>query len=125
MTDDLTKINGVGPATIAKLNSRGIDSFTQIAALTDDQVFQLNEELDLRDNIINSDWRGQAEKLVGEQPKSDPEPKAGDTYPFRVNRDFWAGERGNAERIRKGTVIELPLEQAIDGVETGALSRVK
>lgn len=42
--------------------------------------------------------------------------------PVRINRDFW-----DASGVRhcKGTVVEVPVEAALDGVETGALSRVK
>jgi len=42
--------------------------------------------------------------------------------PVRINRDFWSDD---GERHRKGTVVEVPVEAALDGVETGALSRVK
>lgn len=42
--------------------------------------------------------------------------------PVRINRDFWSED---GERHRKGTVVEVPVEAALDGVETGALSRVK
>lgn len=42
--------------------------------------------------------------------------------PVLVKRDYWdAG--GN--RIRSGSVVEVSVEQALDGVESGALSRVK
>lgn len=40
----------------------------------------------------------------------------------RIERDFW-NEDGT--RHRKGTVVEVPVETALDGVESGALSRVK
>lgn len=42
--------------------------------------------------------------------------------PVRVKRDFW--DAGGA-RHRKGTVVEVSVEAALDGIETGALSRVK
>lgn len=42
--------------------------------------------------------------------------------PVRINRDFWDSE---GTRHRKGTVVEVPVEAALDGVESGALSRVK
>lgn len=42
--------------------------------------------------------------------------------PVRIERDFWDAD-GN--RHRKGTVVEVPVDAALDGVETGALSRVK
>lgn len=40
----------------------------------------------------------------------------------RVLRDFWDDD---GERIRKGTVTEVSVEAALDGVENGILSRVK
>ena len=39
-----------------------------------------------------------------------------------ILRDYW-DERG--ERQPKGKEVDLPAEDAMDGVETGALSRVK
>ena len=47
------------------------------------------------------------------------------TVTVRVNRDFWVGKPGQAERIRKGTIVDVPVDAALDGVESGALSRVK
>lgn len=131
MTDDLSKISGIGPATVEKLKSRGITAFAQIAELTDDQVLQLNDELDLRDGIINGDWRSQAKVLAG--GLSDPLPESTgsgpgetssvtQTVPVRINRDFWDTE---GVRQRKGSVIEVSIEEAFAGLESGALSRVK
>ena len=40
----------------------------------------------------------------------------------RVVRDRWDE---NGERIRAGTEIELPVDEAMDGVEDGSLTRVK
>lgn len=45
-----------------------------------------------------------------------------------INRDFWVKNDKEGEpaiRYRKGTVIDVPVEAALDGIETGALSRVK
>jgi len=47
------------------------------------------------------------------------------TIAVRVMRDFWIGEGDNVERIRKGTIVDVSIETALDGVESGALSRVK
>lgn len=44
----------------------------------------------------------------------------------RINRDFWAKNHdGEVTRHRKGTEIDVPVEAALEGIETGALSRVK
>ena len=40
----------------------------------------------------------------------------------RINRDYWDDE---GTRYRKGTEVDVPIEAAMDGIETGALSRVK
>lgn len=40
----------------------------------------------------------------------------------RVLRDFW-DDKG--ERHAKGSIVEVPVEAALDGVEAGKLSRVK
>lgn len=126
--DDLTQIARVGPATVEKLNGRGITSFAQIAELTDDQVLQLNEELELRNAIIDHDWRAKATELAGaagSTPQGAPRAKKAEkaqTVSVRINRDFWDAK---GERHRKGTVIDVSVEEALDGAETGALSRVK
>lgn len=40
----------------------------------------------------------------------------------RIERDFWDAE---GARHRAGTEVDVPVEAALDGIETGALSRVK
>jgi len=70
-----------------------------------------------------SDERLQQEinKAQGGAPVA-PKAAAGRPLPFRINRDFW-DEAG--ERYRKGSIVEMSAEEALDGVESGALSRVK
>jgi hypothetical protein len=48
--------------------------------------------------------------------------KSDKLIPVHVNRDFWDE---NGERVRKGTIVEVAVEVALDGVENGSLSRVK
>lgn len=44
----------------------------------------------------------------------------------RIERDFWVkNDKGETIRHRKGTMIDVPVEAALEGIETGALSRVK
>jgi hypothetical protein len=44
----------------------------------------------------------------------------------RIERDFWVkNDAGETIRHRKGTMIDVPVEAALEGIETGALSRVK
>lgn len=40
----------------------------------------------------------------------------------RIERDFWDAD---GTRHRAGTEVDVPVDAALDGVETGALSRVK
>lgn len=42
--------------------------------------------------------------------------------PVTIKRDFWDGD---GVRHRKGTIVEVPVDAALEGVESGALSRVK
>lgn len=44
------------------------------------------------------------------------------TLDVEILRDFWDE---NEERHPAGTVVTLPLEPALDGIESGALRRVK
>lgn len=44
------------------------------------------------------------------------------TVACTVLRDFWPEE---GVRMRAGTVIDVPVEDAMDGVENGTLSRFK
>jgi predicted flap endonuclease-1-like 5' DNA nuclease len=62
--DDLKKIKGVGPAFEKKLQEAGIFHFWQIAALSDDQVSSLEEELAFQGRMERDDWKGQAEELM-------------------------------------------------------------
>ena len=59
------------------------------------------------------------ENDMTDEKKTDAKEKL---IPVRINRDFWDAD---GTRHRKGTVVEVPVEAALDGVETGALSRVK
>lgn len=43
-----------------------------------------------------------------------------------INRDFWkADDTGEIIRYRAGTVVEVPVDAALEGIETGALGRIK
>lgn len=51
-----------------------------------------------------------------------PSPGETNLIAVRVLRDFW-DDKG--ERHAKGSIVEVPVEAALDGVEAGKLSRVK
>ncbi len=61
--DDLTKLSGVGPAMMKKLNSAGIKSFSQIATLSPENAKELDESLSLKGRIEREGWIEQSKKL--------------------------------------------------------------
>ena len=64
--DDLKKLPGVGPATEKKLTALGITTYAQIAALTGDEVAQVDAALKLKGRIEEDDWPSLAKELAGE-----------------------------------------------------------
>lgn len=62
--DDLTQINGVGPALQKRLTEAGIFHFWQIAALSDDQIVRLELDISFVGRIQTQDWRAQAGELL-------------------------------------------------------------
>ncbi|MEL6289383.1 MAG: 30S ribosomal protein S2 [Pseudomonadota bacterium] len=63
--DDLTKISGVGPVIVEKLNGMGIWHFRQIAAFTDEDISKVNDALSFKGRIEREDWVNQAKQLAG------------------------------------------------------------
>lgn len=64
--DDLTRISGVGPVLVQKLNDAGITSFAQIAAFTAEDVARIDEQLNFKGRIERDDWIGQAKQFMAE-----------------------------------------------------------
>ncbi|HPF24249.1 MAG TPA: 50S ribosomal protein L21 [Hyphomonas sp.] len=62
--DNLKKMTGVGPALEKKLNGAGITTFAQIAALTDAQIAELEEQLGLSGRFAKDGWVEQAKELA-------------------------------------------------------------
>jgi large subunit ribosomal protein L21 len=62
--DDLTKLSGVGPALLKKLNAADIVTFQQIAAWTSDDVVSIDEKLSLKGRIGREGWIEQAKELA-------------------------------------------------------------
>lgn len=62
-SDDLKLIAGVGPKLEQVLNARGVRSFAEIAAWTDEEVARLDAELGVGGRIVRDDWVGQAKVL--------------------------------------------------------------
>ncbi|MEJ6398908.1 50S ribosomal protein L21 [Yoonia sp. 208BN28-4] len=61
--DDLSKISGVGPVIVNKLNSFGITTFAQIAAWTPEDVADMDEKLSFKGRIDRDDWIAQAKEF--------------------------------------------------------------
>lgn len=63
--DDLTRIRGIGPKLAAELNSLGIFSLAQIAALTPEELERIDGALSgIRGRPMRDDWVGQARALL-------------------------------------------------------------
>ena len=64
--DDLSEINGVGPATERDLNRIGIFQYAQVAAWTDENCHAISETLELGNRIEEDLWVVQAQRLAGQ-----------------------------------------------------------
>lgn len=63
--DDLTKLDGVGPAFAKKLNEAGVTSFAQIAAWTEADLDRLNETISgLKAKAEANNWIEAAKSLA-------------------------------------------------------------
>lgn len=65
--DNLSALNGVGPALQSRLNRLGIYYFHQIAAWTEDEAAWVDEEIRGQGRILREDWSGQARNLLEEE----------------------------------------------------------
>ncbi|WP_421858080.1 helix-hairpin-helix domain-containing protein [Oceanicaulis sp.] len=63
VSDDLTKIKGLGPKAAAKLSENGVTSLAQIANWTADDVARMDDLINGRGRIERDDWVGQAKAL--------------------------------------------------------------
>ncbi|MEM9054480.1 MAG: phasin family protein [Pseudomonadota bacterium] len=62
--DDLTVLNGVGPAMAKKLNDNGIKAYADLAALKKADAVKLDEKIGARGRVIRDEWVKQAKQLV-------------------------------------------------------------
>lgn len=60
-TDDLTKINGIGPVFAKRLNAVGVHTFAEVAKLSPER---LREIVDSRIRVDAEDWIAQAKDLA-------------------------------------------------------------
>lgn len=134
---ELTNIRGIGPATVAKLNELGIHSLSDLASQDDPAALaELVGGRGVTAEIVGG-WIALAKGGIdgdGGGSNANTGPLEGDhggggeagaamaLIPVKVLRDFWDKNGG---RHRKGTVVEVSINEALDGVESGSLSRVK
>ena len=72
--DDLTLIDGIGPFLEKKLNEIGIFTYSQLAALPNDQIPQLTRAIGhIPGRIERDNWTGQAAQLAGKPQDRTPE----------------------------------------------------
>ncbi len=62
--DDLTKISGVGPVIVGKLEKLGITTFQQVADFTAEDIARIDEELNFKGRIERDDWVSQAKEFL-------------------------------------------------------------
>lgn len=65
--DDLSKISGVGPVLVGKLNALGITTFQQIADFTAEDIERVDGELNFKGRIERDDWVAQAKQFLNEE----------------------------------------------------------
>jgi len=63
-SDDLTQIEGVGPALQERLYAFGFRRWEQLAGLDDSGIEKLSVQLELGDEVKDQDWAGQARQLM-------------------------------------------------------------
>lgn len=62
--DDLKWISGVGPVLEARLNALGITKWSQVAALTAEEIAKVEDSLSFRGRVARDNWLAQAEVLA-------------------------------------------------------------
>lgn len=71
--DDLTRISGVGPKLLEKLNANGIWHFDQIAAWTGAEIAYMDDQLSFKGRIERDGWIEQAKTFAAESAASTTE----------------------------------------------------
>lgn len=62
--DDLSKLSGVGPVIVGKLEALGITTFQQIADFTAQDIARIDEELNFKGRIERDEWVKQANEFL-------------------------------------------------------------
>jgi len=79
-----------------------------------------------KDNLLASlpdDVKAKLDETAPQTPEP-PKKEAVKLVTCEVLRDYWPTDNQN-DRVRKGKIVEVPVEAALDGVESGALKRIK
>ena len=64
--DDLTQIKGIDADLVGRLRQLNVIKLEQIANLSDDDIANIDEVLQLDGRIEKDDWIGQAQNLIAE-----------------------------------------------------------
>lgn len=65
--DDLSRISGVGPVLVGKLEALGITTLQQVADFTAEDIERIDGELNFKGRIERDDWVGQAKQFLNEE----------------------------------------------------------
>ena len=69
--DDVSLIGGVGPKIKVQLHAEGITSLKQIAEMSDEAIFALDEKLGLKGKTKREEWVEQAKEIMsGKAPRA-------------------------------------------------------
>lgn len=63
-SDDLKKLQGLGPAIEKKLNAAGVSTYAQIAAFSAEDIARVEEEAGLKGRFERDNWVEQAKELA-------------------------------------------------------------
>jgi predicted flap endonuclease-1-like 5' DNA nuclease len=66
VADDLTRLSGVGHKLAAALAERGVTTFAQLAAWSDEEARTFDAELGLMGRVMRDAWVAQARGILGE-----------------------------------------------------------
>ena len=66
VSDDLTRLVGIGPKLALGLAERGVTSFAQIAAWTQDDLAEIDKALDLKGRAVRDAWVAQAKRFAAD-----------------------------------------------------------
>ncbi len=101
--DDLTKINGIGKPTQARLNRHGIYYYDQIAGFTGPDIAWADRTLNLEGRVVSDRWIPQAKLLAGDIRQSAP------------------ANEGGADGDDSALLVDVPSELSAEEVEAERL----